>query len=384
MPRKIVFINQATGYLTIDVVNSFADYFDNVALITGSIRVQNTQINPKVRVSKIVRYSRGNNYKKALSWIVGTLQILLLLKTRFRKYEVFFYTVPPTAYLLSISLRFPFSVVIFDLYPEALKANGFSESGFVYRWWVRRNKLIFLKAHMIYTLSENMKMQVLSYAPESTVHIIPNWSSFSCRRPISKQNNSLIKKEGLEGKFIIQYSGNIGVTHNVETLIEIADKLRNMKTIEFQIIGRGERSHVISEAIKKEGLTNCHLLPFRRDEDLYESLCASDLSVITLDDKMNDISVPSKIYNIMAAGIPIMAIAPSSSGVSQIINCHQIGRAFEKNQIDSMSSFILELKNNQLLWQTMSANSLKASANYTFKNANKYLECYLNTNTATI
>jgi glycosyltransferase involved in cell wall biosynthesis len=384
MSRKIVFINQATGYLTIDVVNRFAKDFDEVALITGSIRVQNTSIDPKVKVFKIVRYNRGSNFRKALSWLVGTVQILWLLKTSFRNYEAFFYTIPPTAYLLSGALRKPFSLAIFDLYPEALKANGFNESGLLYRWWAGKNRQVFPCAHKIYTLSESMKMQVLSYAPGSAVHTIPNWSAFSDYRPITKNQNSLIRKEGLQGKFIIQYSGNIGVTHNVETLIEIADKLRLRSEIEFQIIGRGDRSHVIGEMITKRGLTNCHLLPFRRDEDLYESLCASDISVITLDDKTNDISVPSKTYNIMAAGIPIMAIAPTTSGVSQIIHYHQAGRAFEKNQIDSMCSFILELQDDKQLWQSLSSNSLQAAANYTDMNADKYFDYYINTNTTSI
>jgi len=384
MSRKIVFINQATGYLTIDVINAFANQFEKVALITGSIREQDTTINLKVRISKIVRYDRGNNFKKALSWIVGTLQILYLLKSRFRNYEVFFYTIPPTAYLLSGSIRNNYSIAIFDLYPDALKANGFNEKSLLYRWWVSKNKKIFAEAYRIYTLSDNMKAQVLSYAKDSVVEIIPNWSAFSGFQPVSKRDNSIIRKEGLAGKFVVQYSGNIGVTHNVETLVEVADRLKHHKDIVFQIIGRGDRSNYIGKMIRDRDLQNCKLLPFRKDEDLYESLCASDISVIILDNRTNDISVPSKTYNIMAAGIPIMAIAPASSGVSQIIQDHQVGGTFEKSQIDAMYRFIIDLKDDKLRWQALSFNSLKAAAKFTDKNAESYLETYLNTDSVTI
>ena len=377
MGRNIVFINQATGYLTIDVINIFAREFEQVALITGSIRIQNTELVPKVRISKIIKYNRGTNFKKAFSWLIATLQIFWLLKTKYRKFEVLFYTVPPTAYLLSRFITSDYSVVIFDLYPDALKANGFDEKGLLYRWWAKKNKQIFSKADKIFTLSESMKNQVLVYSPEADVRIISNWSAFSGYTPVKKKDNPITIREGLVDKFIIQYSGNIGVTHNVETLIEIADRLKYHEKIVFQIIGRGERINVIKDLIEIKGLNNCHLLPFRNDDELYHSLCAADLSVIILDDKTNDISVPSKIYNIMAAGIPIMAIAPGNSGLTEIISFHKVGKSFEKNKIDEMSDYIIELKTDKSLYQSLSDNSILSSANFTDKNALKYFQNYV-------
>lgn len=73
--QKIVFINQATGYLTIDIVNAFAGKFDEVVLITGSIRVQDTYLKPGIKIVQIARYNRGSNLKKAFSWIVASFQI---------------------------------------------------------------------------------------------------------------------------------------------------------------------------------------------------------------------------------------------------------------------------------------------------------------------
>jgi hypothetical protein len=204
MPRKIVFINQATGYLTIDVINEYAKEFDEVALITGSIRVQDTPLNHKVKVSRITRYNRGSTFRKALSWMKGTIQIFFLLKFRYRDFEKFFYTIPPTAYLLALNYKSVFSIMIFDLYPEALKANGFTERSVLYKWWSRKNRQIFPIAHRVFTLSENMKSRVLEYSPDTDVRIIPNWSAFSELTPVDKNKNIIIQREGLKGKFIIQ------------------------------------------------------------------------------------------------------------------------------------------------------------------------------------
>jgi hypothetical protein len=125
------------------------------------------------------------------------------------------------------------------------------------------------------------------------------------------------------------------------------------------------------------GGKDCIILPFRKDDELYDSLCAADLAVVTLDDKTPDISVPSKTYNIMAAGLPIMAIAAENSEITNLINMHQNGKTFDKSDLDGMCAFINELKRNPDYKKYLSDNSLKAVQKYTISNAKEYCETYL-------
>lgn len=377
MGRKIVFINQATGYLTIDIINVFSEKFDKVSLITGSIRIQDRPLNQKIEVSSIVRYNRGSNFRKAISWMLGTIQIFFLLKFKYSDFEKIFFTIPPTAYLTVRRPKPSYSIIIYDLYPDALEINGFSEKNILYRWWSGRNRKIFHRAYRIYTLSDNMRSMVIKYSERPDIKVVSNWSAFSGFNPVPKSENRIIMREGLSGKFIVQYSGNIGVTHNVEALVEVAGKLGDAHSVLFQIIGRGERSNTIRDMIDERGLTNCILLPFREDYELYESLCAADISVVTLDDKTNDISVPSKLYNLMAAGLPVMAIAPLNSAIAGIISGYSIGKTFEKNDITGMCEFILHLKNNPEIKIEIAANAHRASLDFTSSNALKYLEYYM-------
>ena len=376
MSPGIVFINQATGYLTIDIINKFINDFENVVLITGSVRIQDTPPDPKIKIVYISRYDRGNNLRKAFSWIKGSIQIFFLLKFRFSSYDKFYFTIPPTACLMAPWFRGRFSVLVYDLYPEALKANGFSESGFLYRWWAGRNRKLFGEAHRVYTLSDTMKSGIEKYCPGRDIIVIPNWSAFSHLAPVRKEDNKILDREGLAGRFIVQYSGNIGVTHNVETLIEVAEYLKGENEIVFQIIGRGERRNEIARRIHEKALGNCILMPFRNDGDLFESLCAADLAVIILDDRTPDVSVPSKLYNTLSASLPVLAIASSGSGLAEMVVSHNIGEVFDKNDVKGMSRFILDLKNNSSRWTMYSANSLEASSLYTSENAAKYLEAY--------
>jgi len=377
MVPGIVFINQATGYLTIDIVNKFTSDFENVVLITGSIRVQDIQLDPKVKIEYIALYDRGNNIRKAISWIIGSIQIFILLRFKYTRYDKFFFTVPPTAYLMASWFNGNFSILVFDLYPEALCANGFSNNGLLYKWWENRNRKVFKCSYRIFTLSEIMSSAIKRYSPGRDVIVIPNWSAFSHLKPIKKGNNIILRREGFRDKFIVQYSGNIGVTHNVETLIDVANCLRCEKGIVFQIIGRGEKMNQIARMISEKALSNCILLPFRKDEELFESLCAADLAVIILDPKTPNISIPSKIYNIMAAGLPVMAIASYGSGLADLVVNHNIGKVLEKNDIQGMCSFVIKLRNDSDLRRMYTSNSIKASLLYTSDNAGKYLQSYI-------
>lgn len=376
MPRKIVFINQSTGYLTIDIINEFVKEFDEVALVAGSIRVQDKPLDEKVTVSYITRYNRGNIVKKAASWLIGTVQLFLLLMFKYKDYEVAMFSIPPTAFLLAPFIRSRYSLIIYDLYPDALTALGFSKNGVIYRWWSKKNKIIFKRAYKIFTLSEFMKSAVISYSPGCNVQVIPNWSAFVGQEVIRKNGNRFIKKLGLSGKFVVQYSGNIGVTHHVETLVELADMLKTYNDIFFLIIGRGKRLKDIGQMIESKGLTNCRIIPFLPDNELFESLCAADLSVVTLEDSAPNISIPSKTYNILAAGTPMMVIASPNSGIADLIHQHHNGRVFSYYELEGMSSYILELKNDPVLHSELSEKSLLASRDYTIKNAKLYLDLY--------
>jgi len=99
--------------------------------------------------------------------------------------------------------------------------------------------------------------------------------------------------------------------------------------------------------------------------------------VIILDDKTPDVSIPSKIYNIMAAGLPVLAIASPDSGIGDLIKSHKIGEVFEKTNIKDMCQFIRELKHDSRKRSIYSSCSLEASGLFTSKNAEFYLGSYI-------
>jgi hypothetical protein len=379
MKRKIVFINQATGYLTIDIVNRFVSSFDEVALIAGSIRIQDTELNGKVRVSKIIRYNREGVVKKALSWFIGSVQILWLLLFHYRDCEIFFTTLPPTAYLMTFFLRKrKFSVLFYDIYPEALKILNITESSIIFRIWSALNSRILKRAYRIFTLSEGMKDRLQKYSGQKDIFVIPNWSGLAFKPEDIPLPNPFRIEHNLDKYFLVEYSGNIGYSHRVEIIVELARKLVKEKNIFFIIIGRGERLEYINNLINTYGLINCQTLFFQSDPNIKYSLSAADLSIVTLDDRAPSMSVPSKVYNLLKVGSPIMGIGSSDSELARLLADNHIGKNFLPTEIDRMAEFILQLKNDPVMLGELRAISLLASREYTPENSKKYLQFYLN------
>lgn len=377
---KIVFVNQATGYLTIDIVNAFArsGKFSDVSLLAGSVRVQDVPLDSRVTWRKIIQYNRGSPSWKFLSWFVGCFQIGWQLLFRFREYEVVYFTVPPFAYWWSAVLRNQYSLLIFDVYPDALRSFGIGPRNILFRMWESINRRLFVRAFRIYTIGEGMRELLSKYISKERVCVIPNWTGLSLmERSQARHENPFILRQNLEGKFVVQYSGNIGHTHPVEALLSVAKNFGEDSKIAFVIIGRGQRFEVLEKLATKFGLLNCRFLPFQPDKDLECTLAAADLSVVVLDDRVPTVSVPSKLYNLQAIGSAILGIGPSKSEFCQHLDKYGNGVCFAADDVAGMTSFIRRVREDKSLLKSLQDNSLKAAGDFTSANAMKYLESYV-------
>jgi len=374
--KKIVFVNQATGYLTIDIINEFVHEFDKVAVIYGDIRVQDIDLGPKVIRSKVIEKSRKSNLKRFNRWFIASIQIFWLLIFRYRKYEIFYFSVPPFAYLLSLVIRRRFSILMWDVYPDALIMAGITERNPVYRIWSKANMSLFKRAYRVFTIGEVLRDQMSKYILPEKIKVIPLWSGLADCKPILKENNPFIGEQELEGKFIIQYSGNIGAGHNIETLIQAAVLTRSDEQIFYLITGRGSKIEAVKTLIAEHDLTNCRVLPFQPDDMIRYSLAAADLSVVLVEDRIAGVSIPSKVYNLMAVGSPIISIAPANSEISKLVMRFGNGRNFEKDDVEGLAAFITEMKDSPEILRSFRQRSIIASSEFIRENAQKFLEIY--------
>ena len=373
--KKVVLVNQSTGYLMIDIVNAYAEDYDEVVLLAGSVKVTERQLNEKVIVKKIIAYDRSSSLKRLFSWGWGSLQIFNRLLFKYRKHEVVYVTNPPMAYLSSLIIKNPFSIIVYDTYPDALSNIEIKRTNWVYKKWSKWNKKLFAKATKIITLSDGMADCLSNYVERDKIIVVPNWASKESFKPLDKIDNPFVEEHGLKDKFTVLYSGNMGFTHNVETIIEVANRLRGNTRIHFMLIGDGKKKAELQQMVQTYELKNCTFLDWQPADKLQFSLASADLGVITLNDETALVSVPSKTYNLLAVGAPLLCIVPEASELSSIVNKYENGACFQPNQISEMANFIEELAANKEKKDMMARHSLEASRKYTFANAKQYLQC---------
>lgn len=371
--NKVVIINQDSGYLITDIANEYAKTYDEVVLMCGRLVPHERCLDSSIKIDKICSYQRESMLKRFVSWIRASFQIFHKLKRHYKEYEVVYVTNPPLACFCSLFLKNKFKIIEFDVYPDALKSLGISSKNIIYRIWAKQKANLYKKVDRVYTLSEGMKDIVSKYVDAEKIKYVPLWSASDKLSPIDKSENVFIKKNGLENKFIVMYSGNVGHTHNVECLIEAARQIRDNNDILFLIIGEGKKKEELVSIANQEELKNVVFLPFQDVEMLPYSLSSADIGVISLDETVSKASVPSKTFNLLAVGAPILAIANKDTEISRLIQKYNCGKVVEKSDIKGMVDYITKLSSDTQKRKELQVNSQKASMDFSVANAKMYL-----------
>jgi glycosyltransferase involved in cell wall biosynthesis len=371
--KRIIFINQDSGYLMIDIINTYAIAGYKCVLITGRLVIRNRPLFPGVKVEKIIQYDRMTITRRLLTWFIGFIQILWKIITRYRRDDLFIVSNPPFAPLLPILLRNPVHLLIYDIFPDVLVESGYlSNKSALIKWWQKFNRKAFVKARNIFTITNGMKMVLQNYALNKTIEVVPIWTDNTFLKPIDPDINPFIKKHNLSGKFIVMYSGNLGLSADVEILMDIALEI-NRNDIVFLIIGDGIKKDGIREKVSRLGLTNLVLLPWQPTEELPYSLASANIGVIFLGNKLSKLAIPSKLYNFLSVGSPLLCITPKGSEIESIVRKYKCGNSFEPDNIKGMANFVSEVADNIDFYSSLKMNSLKASEDYGISKIDKFL-----------
>jgi glycosyltransferase involved in cell wall biosynthesis len=229
-------------------------------------------------------------------------------------------------------------LLVHDVYPEVLAASGIVRRGGVaYRILDRLSGLIYRGFEEVVVLGRDMRDLVAGKIgiPPERLSIITNWGDVETVRPSAGDTG---------GAFVVQYAGNIGRTHGVETLLEAAKELRGDASIRFMIIGSGARRAAVERAIASENLANVRLLEPVAREDLGTALNACDVSVIPFRPGMKGVSVPSRLYNVLAAGKPLIVAADADSEVGLLVREEGLGWVVEPDDARGLTAAIRAAK----------------------------------------
>lgn len=273
-------------------------------------------------------------------------------------------------------------LLIHDVYPEVLVAAGLvGESSIVKRvigWFNRR---LYQSVTRIIALGRDMadlSVQKLQGVNPSKVAMIPNWADSDLVSPKSRGENVLLSDLGLTGRFIIQYAGNLGRTHGIESLWQAAQRLAHIKAVHFLFIGSGAKKKWLEESIRSGRLGNVTVIGNLKRAEQPVFLNACDVSIISYVPGMAGISVPSRMYNVMAAGKPIIAVADENSELALVVKKERIGWVVPPGDVDRIVAAIMEAHANpDCLAEMGQRASLVAKTKYSFERVIESYHCLI-------
>lgn len=376
----MLLVNQHTVPVFIDVANAFSEKSQCTVLFTGFIEEGGKPLSKSVKVVGSFRYRRRNSFTRLFSWMSFSCHYFFYLLTWKKPQKILVVSNPPTAPIITAfisSIRnIPFYILIFDLYPDALSQAGFiNRKNLLYRMWGKLNQVVFTKAEKVFTLSDSMKDAVCNYLPEEhNVKVIHNWADVSYIQPVAKARNPFLVKHGLKGKKIVLYSGNMGLTHDLESLVRAAELLSSEENLAFILIGDGAKKPLLQKMVAAKKLHNVIFLPYQNSVEFPFAMAAADIGVVTLGKGAEGISVPSKTYVNLAAGLCLLAIAPRNSELSRLIVEHEAGVICEPGDPVLVAKSIRCILSDDDLLQHYKLKALKASINFTSDNARFYVE----------
>jgi len=244
-------------------------------------------------------------------------------------------------YLLKRLRGRPYVYLVHDVFPDAAVVLGYiSPGGVVRRMWDQVNRLIVRNASRVVVLSDSMKRIMMAKAgagadDPARFRVIHNWADGEFIRPLPKSRNAFAQKHGLQDSFVVLYSGNMGLGHNLEMVIEAADRLRDRKMV-FLFIGDGGKRRKLESMVAERALENVRFLPYQPRETLPCSLTCGDVSLVAMEKGIGGIQMPSKLYTILASGTPAIALVEEGSDISQIIANAGCGRSVLPGDVEGL------------------------------------------------
>jgi glycosyltransferase involved in cell wall biosynthesis len=256
----------------------------------------------------------------------------------------------------------PLVMTFQDLFPEVTALLDDFHSETVNAALQRVNRFLVRRAACNVALGETMRQRLIDGkgAPPERTTIIANWADTSAIVPGPKRN-PFSEAHGLADKFVVMHSGNVGLSQNLETLVEAAALLRGVPDIQVVFVGEGVRKADLQERARALGLSNVTFLPFTPRERLSESFASADVFVISLQRGLAGYIVPSKLYGILAAGRPFVAAVEDECEVAAIARARECGRLAEPGNARDLADQILAFHADRAMAERTGANAREAS-----------------------
>jgi glycosyltransferase involved in cell wall biosynthesis len=380
-PRKILLISQVFYPDQVAVSNLFTKLFERIAEKDGyriDVWCAQPSYTTRERQPKYLNHKGLNifylpsaNFSKNKLWgrvlNVLSFSFSVICKLIFSRSKdlILVHTTPPFLAILVIAIaRFKKRRVVYilmDIFPDGLVRLGrASLKNPIISIWKRLHTKALMRAERVITIGRDMASWVMDEVPgidANKLLVIPLWQDERQILPIQFEANPFVIKYKLKDDFIVQFSGNMGFWNDLETIGKAV--ARGIDGVKYVFIGDGIRKKELLSAMGNK-TENAIFLPFLSNDEYAYSVTACHCGLVTLRHEALGMGVPSKIFGIMAAGIPVLAIAPKNSEIALIVKESECGLVVEPGDIDGLVNSISFLKENGEVRNRMGLNARKS------------------------
>src|SRR5687767_6590614 len=328
----------ATGQLLTELAEDLVSKHGmDVTVVTGDVPlVAAHQAAARMEVRKGVRivrarattFSQRSFAGRAANYVTYFLSALWMALRLPRQDVTIALTDPPIIGLAALAARPTRGMIFFcqDIFPEVAGLLADFRSPLVDALLDRVNRHLVRRAVRIVALGDTMAARLINDkgADPAKITIIHNWADTSAIVPSAKQNPFAVAN-GLHDRFVVLHAGNIGLSQNLDVVIDAAAKLKERRDLVILFIGDGTRRAALEAQARERGLANVRFLPFQPRETLRWTYASSDVCLVSLKPGLAGYIVPSKLYPILAAGRPYIAAVERIGEVAHLTERHRCG-----------------------------------------------------------
>lgn len=232
-----------------------------------------------------------------------------------------------------------------DIWPDvALEMEEFSEHSIYYKVFRFIRDFMLKHADFITAVSNGKVNRLKVYAPHKKIALIPN--GFDVHFLENQLNEDLYKKITGQNEFICVYTGNLGLAQGLKQLLYIARKAgENELDAAFWLYGRGAEEQQLKEYVRRHRLNNVFFGGKLPNQDIYTVLKAADISFVPLVNENLKDSIPTKIYEALGVGCPVLLAAEGDS--VSVLKEARLGIAVPPNRPEELWRAFLQLYSNR-------------------------------------
>ena len=276
---------------------------------------------------------------------------------------IYLASTPPIQGFLGASLKkfkkIPFVYNLQDIFPDSLVGTGLTMKGTLL-WRIGRviENLTYRHADKIIVISEDFKRNIMAKGvPEDKIAVVYNWADQNAVVNVDRSENKLIRKYNIDPKkFYVEYIGNMGLTQNMDMLLDVMKDLKDSHIdIGLIIVGEGTYKKQVEEIVKRDFLTNVIMLPFQPYEDISHVFSLGDVGLIISKPGVGENSFPSKTWSIMSASRPVLANFDENE-IKTILSDNKCGIFTKAGDKEAFKNAIIKLYENRDLCKEYGRN----------------------------